>query len=62
MFGPDLRPYADGSAVRTALVACTAPALPVAYGATGLGAARLIQLGQTNGRTDRGKGRAYNNW
>jgi len=41
----DLRPCADGSTVRTALVACKAIALPIAYGAAGLG-----QLGQTDGR------------
>jgi len=39
----DLRPCADGSAVRTALMACRAAALPVAaYGAAG-----------TDRRTDR---------
>jgi len=45
----DLRPCADRSAVRTALVACRAAALPIAYGASGLGAACLGQLGQTDG-------------
>jgi len=45
----DLRPCADGSAVRTSLVAYRAAALPIAYGAAG-----RRQLGQTDGRTDRG--------
>ena len=50
----DLRPCAGGSAVRTALVACRAAALPIAYGAASLGAQHICQLGQTDGRTDRG--------
>ena len=47
----DLRACADGSAVRTALVACRAAALPVVHGIAGLGA-HLGQLGQTDGRMD----------
>ena len=55
----DLRPCADGSAVRKALMVCSAAALPVAYGAAGLGTygaaglgARLGQPGQTDRQTD----------
>ena len=49
----DLRPCADGSTVRTDLVACRAAALLIAYGAAGVGVARIGQLGQIDGRTDR---------
>ena len=40
---------ADGSTVRTDLVACRAAALLIAYGAAGVGVARLGQLGQIDG-------------
>jgi len=47
----DLRPCADGSAVRAALVAYRAAVLPIAYDAAGLGASQLEQTdGQTAGR------------